>query len=106
MAPNEVQTACDFTSTSPIAISTTACAAYASTISSTQSTYDNLVSTNVPLIERYIGISSVVRGLRDEKEILAWSFEGSLGSLNVEVAKLSKNLELMQSIDFAEFEDT
>ena len=106
LAPNENQTSCNFTSTSPIAISTTACAAYASTISSTQSTYDDLVSTNVPLIERYIGISSIVRGLRDEKEILAWSFERALGSLNVEVAKLTKNLELMQSIDFAEFEDT
>jgi hypothetical protein len=103
LGPNESQSTTGTTSVGIITITPSACSVYTSGITSAQTTYNNLVTTNVPEIQRYIGISSVIRSMRDNKEVVAWGLQRSLGSAGVEAAKATQNLEFMQGIDFTEF---
>lgn len=94
-----------YTSSKPAgAASTSTCNTYNSNITAAESTMNAKIAENVPKLNYYANASDVLRDIRDDKENLAWSMKRGNGFLTEEINKLTTQINVLELIDFREFE--
>jgi hypothetical protein len=88
----------------PGAASTATCNTYTSNISTAESELSAIIAQNVPKLNYYINASDTLRDIRDEKESRAFSLQRGLGFLTNEIQTLTNQINILESVDFTEFE--
>lgn len=105
LCPGEVGINTGYTSTSPNLPSETIRNQLDAAIVTAQQALNDIVSQNIPEIEKRIGISSVPREIRDEKETLAWGFQSSISNSKATIAKLKRQIDVVENTDYSEYYD-
>lgn len=105
LCPSEVGINTGYTTVSPNLPSETIRNQLDQAIVDAQAALDAIVAQNIPEIEKRIGISSVPREIRDEKETLAWGFQSAISSTRANIAKLKRQLDVLENTDYSEYYD-
>jgi hypothetical protein len=105
LCPSEVGVNTGYTVTSPNLPSESIRNQLDQAIVDAQNALDAVISQNIPEIEKRIGISSVPREIRDEKETLAWGFQAGIANTKATIAKLKRQLDVLENTDYSEYYD-
>jgi len=93
------------TSAKPVgAASTATCNTYTANIVTSESELTAIITQNQPKLNYYVNASDVLRDVRDEKEVRAFSIKRGLGFLTNEIETLTNQISILESVDFTEFE--
>jgi hypothetical protein len=86
------------------AASTATCNTYTANIVTAESELTAIITQNQPKLNYYANASDVLRDVRDEKEVRAFSLKRGLGFLTNEIETLTNQISILESVDFTEFE--
>lgn len=93
-----------YTGTSALGPSGGTCSAADAAIATAESELVSIKNTNLPVINDYISKSATLRTIRDSKQSKAWAYRRGRGAINNELKQLQTDSNVLEGIDFDEFE--
>jgi hypothetical protein len=93
-----------YTGTSALGPSGGTCSVADAAIATAESELVSIKNTNLPVINDYISKSATLRTIRDSKQSKAWAYRRGRGAINNELKQLQTDSNVLEGIDFDEFE--